>query len=134
MHWTNAVFSHTAFREQRFHIFVLQVETIGDAYMVVSGAPNVNGNRHVAEIANMTLDLQDTASHFTIRHYPDKKLQMRCGFHTGMCAAGENRAQEGLARKQRFVCSGASIFQFSKVTLNRIKNVLQTAADTVFQI
>ena len=36
---------------------MFQVETIGDAYMVASGVPIPNGNRHAVEIAKMALDL-----------------------------------------------------------------------------
>jgi len=66
-----------------------QVETIGDAYMVVSGLPQPNEGRHVIEICSMALDLLDQVSHFTIRHRPDDTLKLRIGIHTGPCAAGQ---------------------------------------------
>ena len=64
------------------------METIGDAYMCVSGIPVENGDRHVTEIANMALDLRAESAMFRVRHRPDKQLQLRMGVHTGTCAAG----------------------------------------------
>ena len=46
----------------------LQVETIGDAYMVVSGLPERNGDEHAREIALMTLAILDSVKSFTIMH------------------------------------------------------------------
>jgi len=66
-----------------------QVETIGDAYMVVSGLPKPNAGRHIVEICNMALDLLGQVSRFTIRHRPDETLKLRIGIHTGPCAAGK---------------------------------------------
>ena len=61
-------------------LFVIsQVETIGDAYMVVSGVPVRNGNRHSAEIADVSLDLLSVVTHFKIRHRPHQQLQLRIG-------------------------------------------------------
>jgi class 3 adenylate cyclase len=67
---------------------VYKVETIGDAYMVVSGLPKRNGIKHAGEIATMSLDLLHHIRSFTIRHLPDKQMQLRCGIHTGPCVAG----------------------------------------------
>ena len=67
---------------------VQQVETIGDAYMCVSGLPNRNEDRHAAEIANMSLELRQRVQSFKIRHMPTHPLQIRIGLHSGSCAAG----------------------------------------------
>ena len=60
-----------------------QVETIGDAYMVVSGLPTRIGNKHAGEIAKMSLDLLSAMTNFRIRHKPDQQLQLRIGMHSG---------------------------------------------------
>ncbi|XP_022085445.1 uncharacterized protein LOC110976476 [Acanthaster planci] len=67
---------------------VYKVETIGDAYMVVSGLPMRNGNRHAGEVASLALDLMDRAAEFRIPHLPSDRLRLRVGLHTGPCVAG----------------------------------------------
>ncbi|XP_069158737.1 LOW QUALITY PROTEIN: uncharacterized protein [Procambarus clarkii] len=67
---------------------VYKVETIGDAYMVVSGLPNPNGLRHASELSNMALDLVEGAKTFEIPHRPDKSLLIRAGINSGPCVAG----------------------------------------------
>jgi serine/threonine protein kinase len=63
---------------------VYKVETIGDAYMVVSGLPIRNGDLHSREIASMALELLESVKTFRIRHRPEQILQLRIGIHTGM--------------------------------------------------
>ncbi|MEQ2186355.1 Nitrogen permease reactivator protein [Goodea atripinnis] len=64
----------------------LQVETIGDAYMVVSGLPVRNGKQHGREVARMSLALLDAVKSFKIRHRPDQQLRLRIGIHSGTAA------------------------------------------------
>ena len=50
------------------------METINDSYMVASGLPVKNGNKHAAEIATMALDLLAGSCIFVVPH--------RCPFPT----------------------------------------------------
>ncbi|XP_043928784.1 retinal guanylyl cyclase 2-like [Protopterus annectens] len=67
---------------------VYKVETIGDAYMVASGLPKRNGNKHAAEIANMSLDILSAVGTFKMRHMPEVPVKIRIGLHSGPCVAG----------------------------------------------
>ncbi|XP_036363133.1 soluble guanylate cyclase 88E isoform X4 [Octopus sinensis] len=65
---------------------VYKVETIGDAYMLVSGAP-VRIENHPVEICNMALDM---VSEIDVVDSTEicEKLRIRIGIHTGPCVAG----------------------------------------------
>ncbi|KAL4229979.1 Nitrogen permease regulator 2 [Mactra antiquata] len=78
----------TKFDEAIAKFDVYKVETIGDAYMVVSGLPERNGNKHIAEISGMGLFIINIVSNFNIRHRPDDKLRIRAGIHSGPVVAG----------------------------------------------
>ncbi|XP_029437485.1 atrial natriuretic peptide receptor 1 isoform X2 [Rhinatrema bivittatum] len=67
---------------------VYKVETIGDAYMVVSGLPVRNGKLHAREVARMSLALLEAVRTFKIRHRPEQQLKLRIGIHSGPVCAG----------------------------------------------
>uniref|UniRef100_A0AAQ5XSZ1 Guanylyl cyclase C n=1 Tax=Amphiprion ocellaris TaxID=80972 RepID=A0AAQ5XSZ1_AMPOC len=59
---------------------VYKVETIGDAYMVASGLPKRNGNRHAVDIAHMALDILAFVGTFELQHLPGIPLWIRIGY------------------------------------------------------
>nr|XP_014352245.1 PREDICTED: atrial natriuretic peptide receptor 1-like [Latimeria chalumnae] len=79
---------YTTFDEIIDNYDVYKVETIGDAYMVVSGVPKENGILHVSEIASMALDLVAVCRTFRIPHKPNTQLKIRAGIHSGPVVAG----------------------------------------------
>ncbi|XP_068741213.1 atrial natriuretic peptide receptor 1-like isoform X3 [Montipora capricornis] len=79
---------YTCFDEVIDNHDVYKVETIGDAYMVVSGLPVRNGDKHAGEIGLMALNLLSCVKDFTIPHMRHKKVQLRIGIHSGPCVAG----------------------------------------------
>lgn len=87
-HICSDIMDHIQLYYTQYYLYTLQVETIGDAYMCVSGVPIRNGGRHASEIAAMAIAIIRATSVFSIRHMPSTALRIRVGIHTGPCAAG----------------------------------------------
>ncbi|XP_060074457.1 atrial natriuretic peptide receptor 1-like [Ylistrum balloti] len=79
---------YTVFDDTIKHFDVYKVETIGDAYMIVSGLPEKNGNKHVTEMASVSIALLNEVRKFQIPHKPNVHLEIRIGLHSGPVVAG----------------------------------------------
>ncbi|KAL2776802.1 heat-stable enterotoxin receptor precursor [Daubentonia madagascariensis] len=66
------------------HHDVYKVETIGDAYMVASGLPKRNGNRHAIDIAKMALEILSFMGTFELEHLPGLPIWIRIGVHSAL--------------------------------------------------
>ncbi|XP_011500910.1 PREDICTED: soluble guanylate cyclase 88E-like [Ceratosolen solmsi marchali] len=69
---------------ERNHVY--KVETIGDAYMVVSGAP-VKQSDHADRVCDMALDMLEAITDLKDRS-TGEHLQIRIGIHSGAVVAG----------------------------------------------
>ncbi|PAV71037.1 hypothetical protein WR25_19954 isoform F [Diploscapter pachys] len=65
-----------------------KVETIGDAYMYVSGLPDTNDMLHAGEVAASALELLEIIKTYVVPHAEDEKLRLRIGLHTGCVVTG----------------------------------------------
>jgi len=65
------------------NVLVFKLETIGDAYVAVSGLPLRNEDLHAAAIADFALDIQSKVLYFQIPDFPSKNLLLRIAVHTG---------------------------------------------------
>ncbi|KNE65193.1 PAS domain S-box protein [Allomyces macrogynus ATCC 38327] len=79
---------YTCFDDILAQYDVHKIETIGDCYVIGSGVPRPNGDRHCSEMAKLALHLLKAISTIRIRHRPDVVLKMRIGMHTGPIVAG----------------------------------------------
>ncbi len=61
---------YTGFDERIKEHKSYKVETIGDAYMVVSGIPEENGKEHVRNIANIALSMRQFLTIFEVSNAP----------------------------------------------------------------
>ncbi|XP_011665380.2 uncharacterized protein LOC115918082 [Strongylocentrotus purpuratus] len=118
----NNVYTNFDSRIDTYNVY--KVETIGDAYMVVSGVPQRNGNKHASEIALMALDLLNCIKGLVIPHRPGTKMTLRIGIHTGPVVAGIVGS-----KMPRYCLFGETVNIASKMESNGLPNRIQISDD-----
>ncbi|XP_022070449.2 guanylate cyclase 2G [Acanthochromis polyacanthus] len=110
---------------------VYKVETIGDAYMVASGLPLSNGNKHALEICTMALHFLSGIKIFKIHHMPTESLAIRIGIHSGPVVAGVVGTT-----MPRYCLFGDTVNMASRMESNSLPlkiHISQTTADILVQ-
>uniref|UniRef100_A0A7E4ZPX8 guanylate cyclase n=1 Tax=Panagrellus redivivus TaxID=6233 RepID=A0A7E4ZPX8_PANRE len=106
-----------------------KVETTGETYMVASGVPTENENRHVFEISEVALEFRECSYSYRLEALPSFKLQLRIGYHCGPIAAGVI----GL-KAPRFCLFGDTVNFASRMQSNCPPNQIQMSESTALQL
>uniref|UniRef100_A0A3P8SCC6 Guanylate cyclase n=1 Tax=Amphiprion percula TaxID=161767 RepID=A0A3P8SCC6_AMPPE len=108
---------------------VYKVETIGDAYMVASGLPLSNGNKHALEICTMALHFLSGIKVFRIHHMPTESLAIRVGIHSPVVAGVVGTTMP------RYCLFGDTVNMASRMESNSLLkiHISQTTADILVQ-
>ncbi|KAI1723445.1 adenylate and guanylate cyclase catalytic domain-containing protein [Ditylenchus destructor] len=106
-----------------------KVETTGETYMVASGVPNENENRHVFEISEVALEFRESSYNYKVENFPDWKLQLRIGYHCGPIAAGVIGA-----KAPRYCLFGDTVNFASRMQSNCAPNQIQMSEATAMML
>ncbi|TRY67940.1 hypothetical protein TCAL_03769 [Tigriopus californicus] len=65
-----------------------KVESISDSYLIASGIPRSNGERHASQLCSMALMFLKASSAIHRPDQPSQTIQVKAGIHTGTVVAG----------------------------------------------
>lgn len=99
-----------------------KIKTIGDAYMVAGGIPNLRPD-HAEAVANMALDMREEIAEFNKRH--DSNCNIRIGINTGPVVAG-------VIGTKKFIYDlwGDTVNVASRMESHGMAGAIQVTADT----
>uniref|UniRef100_A0A1I7WMU6 Guanylate cyclase domain-containing protein n=1 Tax=Heterorhabditis bacteriophora TaxID=37862 RepID=A0A1I7WMU6_HETBA len=66
----------------------IQVENVGDAYLIVSGIPELPHYEHLKEVCRIGIQLQKFVEHFTVDNCPEQQMRIKVGVNSGSVASG----------------------------------------------
>ena len=73
---------------QRYDVYEVEAIATTGHYMVSSGVPKRNGDKHATEIAKMALELMEGVRKFRLPYKSELTLEVKAGISTGSCCGG----------------------------------------------
>ncbi len=97
---------------------VYKVETISDTYLIASGVPKKNGDRHAVEICQAALALRDACQMIDRPDMRNKCIEIMAGVHTGGIVAGVVGS-----RMPRYCLFGDTVNTASRMQSNSLRKL-----------